>query len=373
MSVSILIVDDVPTNIRLVASILADYDYELSFANSGPDALRQIETHNFDLILLDIMMPGMDGFAVAKILKQEDSPQAHIPIIFLTARSDEDSIVTGFEVGAADYITKPFTPSELIARVHTHITLKQTRDQLLRRNRELDEVIQLKNQLLSIASHDLKNPLSAVNGFARMLQNRPAIQADTTSLEMAQYISRAAERMNQLITELLDTAALELGKIELSWQNFSLATLVEDVLKASQPQLEAKSQMLACQGNFNTQVQADPERIKQVLENLLSNAIKYSPAQAHLSLDLTLQGDWLELRMRDQGPGFSEQDRAKLFGYFQRLSARPTAGESSTGVGLAIVKQIVEMHGGQIRLEASSEKGSTFLVRLPLQPQTSSN
>ena len=366
MSASILIVDDVPTNIQLVASILAPFDFELSFANSGQDALSQIRETNFDLILLDIMMPGMDGLEVARRLKAEPTT-AHIPVIFLTAKSDEDSIIEGFGVGAADYVTKPFNPAELVARVQTHLALKQAQDDLRQRNVELAEAIQMKNRLLSIASHDLKNPLGAVSGFASMLERSPAIQQNKEAGEMLVFISRAAMRMNQLITELLDTAALEMGKMDLLLAAAEPSRILEEVLADNQPQADKKGQRVELSGS-SAPLPIDSRRIKQVFDNLVSNAIKYSPKGAHIRVTVQESADAVDIRVIDQGPGFNEADRGKLFGYFQRLSARPTAGEVSTGVGLAIARQIVELHHGELSLESTSPQGSTFLVRLKRAP-----
>ncbi len=363
MSASILIVDDVPTNIQLVASILAPFDYELSFANSGHDALAQIAETSFDLILLDVMMPGLDGLEVATRLKENELTR-HIPIVFLTAKSDEDSIVEGFMVGAADYVTKPFNPAELVARVQTHLALKQARDQLHHRNLELAEAIQMKNRLLSIASHDLKNPLSAVNGFASMLERNPAVQKEKDLVDMVSFISRAARRMNTLISELLDTAALEMGKMDLKRSPCDPLQLLREVILDNSNQAETKEQAVSLSGS-PILIEADSRRLKQVFDNLVSNAIKYSPKGANIAVVLSETDSSVEARVTDQGPGFSDEDKDKLFGYFQRLSARPTGGEVSTGVGLAIVKQIVDLHHGEIMLEKTSEQGSTFLVRLP--------
>lgn len=365
MSASILIVDDVPTNIQLVASILSSFDYELSFANSGQDALGQIQETAFDLILLDIMMPGMDGLEVARRLKAEPATR-HIPVIFLTAKSDEDSIIQGFDIGAADYVTKPFNPAELVARVQTHLSLKATQDELRHRNQELNEAIQMKNRLLSIASHDLKNPLGAVSGFASMLERNPAIQQNKDAAEMLVFISRAANRMNQLINELLDTAALEMGKMDLQIGATDLKQLTEAVLNDNQPAADKKGQTLTLSGTA-VAVPVDARRIRQVIDNLVSNAIKYSPRGALIDVALQERAGDVEISVSDQGPGFSEADRGKLFGYFQRLSARPTGGESSTGVGLAIARQIAELHDGELLLDQSSASGSTFRLRLPRQ------
>jgi two-component system sensor histidine kinase/response regulator len=365
MTETILIVDDTATNIQLVAALLDPMGYELSFANSGADALEQVKETKFDLILLDIMMPEMDGIEVARRLKT-DPDYRNIPIIFLTAKSDDDSLVEGFEVGAADYVTKPFSPPELIARVQTHLELKRTQDQLRQNNRELAEAMQMKNRLLGIASHDLKNPLSAISGFANMLERNTTVQSSQELTDMVHFITRASNRMMELISELLDTAALEMGKMKLNLKTCFPTYLLNQSIQENSFNAEKKSQELVFNGTNSEQLVADSKRLKQVFDNIISNAIKYSPKNAKIQISLEKNADYLEFRVSDQGPGFSQEDQEKLFGYFQRLSARPTDHESSTGVGLAIVKQIVDLHQGQILLEKTTSEGSTFLVTLPL-------
>lgn len=364
MSAHILIVDDVPTNIQLVASILSAYDYELSFANSGRDALQQIAQTSFDMILLDIMMPEVDGIEVAKQLKADPQNQ-DIPIIFLTARGDEDSMVRGFEAGAADYVIKPFSPSELQARVKTHLALKQTRDQLRQKNDELAEALETKNKLLSVASHDLKNPLSAVTGFSTILSRQKSVVQDPEAQELVGYIARAAKRMSSLILELLDTAALEMGRIQLRKSACSLQKLLDDVVSVYRISASEKQQDIQMRGQYTQLIEVDADRLHQAFDNLLSNAVKYSRLGGEINITISHVPGAVQIRFRDSGPGFSEADREKLYGYFQRLSAQPTGDEVSTGIGLAIVKQIVELHDGQIKLEKTSPEGSTFLVELP--------
>lgn len=360
----ILIVDDVPTNIQLVASILSTEAYDLSFANSGKDALLQISETAFDLILLDIMMPELDGLTVAARLKKNPRT-ARIPIIFLTAKTDEESIVQGFEVGAADYLTKPFNPSELKSRVKTHVALKMHEDVLQRRNEELAEAIDIKNKILSVASHDLKNPLSSILGFSQLMSQYPAVQKDPDMSEMIDFISKAAERMESLITELLDTAALEMGRMILNKKNCNPQQLLSKIIAEKQSTAQKKQQTLIFNPGEDRSCQADPSRLKQVFENLISNALKYSPRGARIEVRSGIQGNYWCVEVADQGPGFSESDLSRLYGYFQRLSARPTGGESSTGVGLAVVKQIVDLHQGSIRLSRNTPQGSTFEFCLP--------
>lgn len=364
---NILIVDDVPANIQLVASLLADQDYELSFATSGQDALAQVQETAFDLILLDFMMPGMDGIEVAYNLKQ-NSKTRDIPIIFLTAKTDEESVIAGFRAGAADYVTKPFNSSELLARVQTHLQLKYSRDALHKRNQELQEAIDMKNRFLSIASHDLKNPLGVVMGFSSILSQEPAITENTELSEIVETLQKASTRMFELVTELLDTAALEMGRIELHLSRVPMALLVQQSASQFLQQAQAKQQQIqvTIADGPPLLVLGDFSRLKQVLDNLISNAIKYAPPATVIALIVTQVGQQARLLVKDQGPGFTEQDKAHIYGYFQRLSAQPTAGESSTGVGLAIVKQIIDLHHGDIQLLSEPGQETTFVVDLPL-------
>jgi two-component system sensor histidine kinase/response regulator len=367
---NILIVDDVPANIQLVASILSEKEqYELSFATSGQDALDQVQATAFDLILLDYMMPHMDGLSVARQLKQNPETK-HIPIIFLTAKTDEESVIAGFAVGAADYVTKPFNASELLARVETHLQLKYARDDLHRRNEELEEAIQMKNRFLSIASHDLKNPLGVVMGFASILLKYPGITEDEELSEIVGALHRSSTRMFELVTDLLDTAALELGRIDLQFTRVPVALLMQHIEEYYLPQAHAKQQHL-CFDNCkdpNIIVKGDFNRLKQVIDNLVNNAIKYSPRGSRIEVWSHSDAQKVQIHIRDQGPGFTEEDKKHLYGYFQRLSAMPTGGESSTGVGLAIIKQIVDLHGGQILLDTRPGQGSVFTVELPVCP-----
>jgi two-component system, sensor histidine kinase and response regulator len=364
---NILIVDDVPANIQLVASLLADQDYELSFATSGQDALDQVQETDFDLILLDFMMPGMDGIEVAYNLKQNQLTQ-DIPIIFLTAKTDEESVIAGFQAGAADYVTKPFNSAELLARVQTHLQLKYSRDALQKRNQELQEAIEMKNRFLSIASHDLKNPLGVVMGFSAILAQEPLIQANTDFSEIVGTLQKASTRMFELVTELLDTAALEMGRIDLQLSRVPLNILVQQSVSHYFAQAQAKEQeiLLSVVDDAIVTVMGDFSRLKQIIDNLLNNAIKYAPLKSPIQIQLLQTANRAQIRIQDHGPGFSEEDKKHMYGYFQRLSAQPTGGETSTGVGLAIVKQIVDLHQGQILLEPTPGGGATFIIDLPL-------
>ena len=370
--INVLVVDDIAPNIRLVAGLLGPEGYDVSFANSGKKALEQVLANDFDLILLDIMMPDMDGIEVCKAIKARPDKR-DIPIIFLTGKTDEISIMNAFEVGGVDYLQKPVNPVELIARVKTHLELKKARDLISQTNTELTQALEIKNQFLGLAAHDLRNPLSAVQGYLRLLEMDQATSLSSEAQQFMVSIQHMTQNMLEMINTFLEKAALELGQVELQLQSIDLIAALQPLFQLYQEQaLQKKQRFQLHLVAPEIWLEADPYRLNQILDNLLSNAVKYTPAEGQIDVFFNLQGEQLEIRVQDSGPGFADADKARLFGYFQRLTARPTAQESSNGVGLALTKQMVELHQGQIRAESTFGNGATFIVTLPLHPQRSS-
>lgn len=362
---NILIVDDIAPNIRLVAGLLGPEGYEVSFANSGKKALELVAENDFDLILLDIMMPDIDGIAVCRAIKEMPA-RREIPIIFLTGKTDEITIVSAFEAGGVDYLHKPVNPVELVERVKTHLELKRARDVISKTNRELREALRLKNQFLSLASHDLKSPLGAIKAYMQLLQREEDTRLGPRAQRFVEAVEENAERMLGLVATFLDKAALEMGHIELHPRFFNVVEVLRPLIETYGVAAAAKGQTLSLSlGSEELWLTADRDRVYQIADNLLSNAVKYSPLGSPIAVSLRDTGAALELRVQDQGPGFSAEDRQKLFGYFQRLSARPTANEPSVGVGLALTRQMAELHGGSIRLESTPGQGALFVVELP--------
>jgi len=367
--INVLVVDDIAPNIRLVAGLLGPEGYDVSFANSGKKALEQVLANDFDLILLDIMMPDMDGIEVCKAIKAHPEKR-DIPIIFLTGKTDEVSIMTAFETGGVDYLQKPVNPVELIARVKTHLELKKARDTISQTNCELTQALEIKNQFLGLAAHDLRNPLSAVQGYLRLLEMDPATSLSAEAQQFMVSIQHMTQNMLEMINTFLEKAALELGQVELQLQSIDLIAALQPLFQLYKEQAHHKKQRFQLHlAAPQIWLEADPYRLNQILDNLLSNAVKYTPTEGQIDVFFHLRGEQLEIRVQDSGPGFAEADKARLFGYFQRLTARPTAQESSNGVGLALTKQMVELHQGQIRVESTLGNGATFIVTLPLHPQ----
>ncbi len=382
----ILVVDDKAKNLQLVGSLLEDNGYDIAFAKNGQRALELAEQDPPDVILLDVMMPGMDGYEVCTRLKKIES-LVHVPVIFLTAKTETEDIVQAFESGGVDYVTKPFRTGELIARVTTQMELKRAReslkkayDELSDKNQELEILNEKKSEFLGIAAHDLKNPLAAIAGLSGLLKDMVEDASDsennldTEALEMLQGVEKASIHMFAIVNNLLNTEALESGHVQLRKESCDLQKIVADIVKLSREQAKVKNIDLVVESGGNFIIEADLGRIREVIDNLVSNAIKFSPRDKRIWIKLS-EGqngaETIRCSIKDEGPGLKPEEMSKLFGKFQKLSARPTGGETSTGLGLSIVKQLIDLHEGRIWAESEWGNGCSFIFELPT-PKTGS-
>ena len=360
----ILIVDDVPQNLQVLRSTLQKANYRIAAANNGEVALRYLQKNTPDLILLDVMMPVINGFEVCRRIKAQEHLK-NIPVIFLTARTEKEDVVTGFEAGGVDYITKPFNMSELMSRVKTHISLKNARDTILEMNKNLLALNEEKTEMMHIASHDLKNPLTAILMHAQSLEDRNP--AESENFESGEAILRSGSKMLDIITNLLDMQRLEAGQEDSTPELIDVIELVSQALKDHQS--HAKRKHIDLQWTPQNELfftESNWRLLQQVLDNLLSNALKYSPPEGVVIVDLQPGLDQtLRLSIEDNGPGFTPEDHQRMFQKFARLSARPTANEDSTGLGLSIVKRLCELLEIEIELKTKPGEGSCFTLILP--------
>jgi len=366
----ILIVDDESLASKVMTLIL-EPEYTITAAVNGDQAL--IAAHADpppDLILLDIMMPGMDGYEVCTRLKADQST-ADIPIIFVTALDQRRNETHGFEVGAVDYITKPIVEEIVLARVRTHLALVESLRQLKKnqktiesRNTELDEMNQLKNKFIGMAAHDLRNPIVSILGFADVLLADEQLSTEA-SKRYLNIISAACNKMLDLISDTLDVSVIESGELVLNLGIGSLADLVDERIQIFEPIAIRKEIEIVKQFSNAEDSWFDPSRVAQILDNLISNAIKFSPHGTKISVALEEADDMLKISIKDQGPGIPVEDQHRMFDTFQKLKNKPTDGESSTGLGLAIAKKIVDVHKGSISVESEPGEGATFAFALP--------
>ncbi len=362
----ILIVDDTPANIDVLDLFLEKEGYKISIAQSGESALDLADRISPDLILLDVMMPGIDGFETCRRLKSNDKT-SDIPIIFITARNESADIIKGFSLGGVDYITKPFSQEEVCARVHLHLKLKTLMAALETKNQKLADLNDLKNKFLGMASHDLRNPISTIQGFSKILLDHGETLAEDAKKEFLQSIHKVSNDMLTLLDDLLNISTIESGKLELQVKRGSFGQLVKERVRMYQVMAERKNLATHLDIEEMAEFSFDPNRISQVIDNLLSNAIKFSPPGKEIYIWLGQRNGQAKFSVRDQGPGISPEDQDKLFKHFQKLKARPTADEPSHGLGLAIAKKMVEAHKGKITVESQPGSGATFSFLIPLE------
>ena len=361
----VLLVDDTPANIDVLKKTLQPEGYEISIAPNGKIALSIVGRVMPDLILLDVMMPEMDGFETCRRLKENPATR-DIPVIFITAKTETEDIVKGFELGGVDYIAKPFRREEVCARARTHLLLRASGKKLEAQNQKLRELDDLKNKFLGMAAHDLRNPLTSIIGFSSVLTSDYEGFSPDEHKQYTGIIESSSKKMLALVNNLLDISVIESGNLRLQIDPNSLAKAIRERMAIFDFHASKKDISLHASLEEIQDFPFDKDQICQVLDNLIGNAIKFSPKGSKVHVSLGKEGNGATVRVQDEGPGLSEEDRTKLFGTFQKLSAKPTGGEKSTGLGLAIAKKIVEAHGGAIGTENPSGPGTLFRFSLPM-------
>ncbi len=359
----LLVVDDQETNIQIIGATLGKLGFEIIPATSGAQALGRLANCHPDLILLDLLMPDMDGFKVCERIR-ENPAWVGIPIIFLSSADDKDLIVRALETGGVDYITKPFNHAELISRIRTHLALKIARD-------DLKQLAEDKDELLGILTHDLKNHLGGMNMSAELLRDRNGLQDDPKQRLLVENISNSSGQMLSFVNEFLANSSAH-HQMHIKLEPVSLADAASRAIRQFREAAGRKNlSMQTSLPDEDSLVQADSSALSQVLENLLSNAVKFSPLGKQISVAIRPAKDYVECLVRDQGAGFTVEDKSRMFRRYGRLSARPTGGESSAGLGLSIVKKLMDAMGGELACESTAGNGAAFCIRFPravLQP-----
>lgn len=361
----ILVVDDVTKNIQLVASFLKQAGYDINYAISGKTALKHIKRDKFDLILLDIMMPEMDGFEVCNLLKA-DGETKDIPVIFLTAKNDIESITKAFEVGGVDYITKPFNKAELLARVKTHLELQQQK-------RNLKELNATKDKFFSIIAHDLKSPLNQLLGLSEILQKEIKSDKQGEVVRYAHLINESAKSGRLLLENLLEWSRSQSGMLNYRPEELDLKKITEEVRQlnehnANQNKVELKSKV-----KEGTVAFADKNMIMTILRNLISNGIKFTKRGGKIILSAKKSNGIVTYSVIDNGIGIKTEDLKKLFRIDINPNSIGTSQEKGTGLGLILCKEFVEKNGGRIWVESKLGEGSTFKFTIPGSAQKVSN
>jgi two-component system sensor histidine kinase/response regulator len=353
MPETILIVDDTPANLGVLVETLGAAGYQLMVAEDGEEALAQTEQTQPDLILLDVMMPGIDGFETCRRLKDRDSTR-DVPVLFMTALNEIADKVKAFGAGGVDYITKPIEHEEALARVRTHLTLRKLR-------RALEEQLALKERFMRIAGHDLRNPLCLILMAADLARRQPGAPPGVG--KYLENIGDSATQMRRIIDTFLEirtggTASGLGGRVD-------LGLLGDAVVRQHTHAAERKRISVATEFPGAVPLaRGDAGLAYQACTNFLSNALKFTAPGGSVTVRTSGANGRVRVSVQDNGPGVPANERPLLFQENVRLSPKPTAGEETHGIGLAIVKHLVESQGGTVGAEFPSEGGSVFWFEL---------
>jgi signal transduction histidine kinase len=356
----LLAVDDEPANLHLLQRVVKGR-YRIMTVSSGQDALDMLVQAPFDLILLDIMMPGMTGLQTLEHIRANPRT-SDIPVILISALSEADDITNGLEMGANDYISKPIDLDVTRARIQTQIALKQLVDERKSTIEKLQAAQEMKNRFVRMASHDLKGPLMNIRMVMSLLPKMVDVNADAA--EMIEAAESSLDTMHMVIKDFLDTAAIQSEAMDLNLNPVAVELVVAEIVKEHSVNSNRKNIGLVL-GDVSGLIYADPARYHQALGNLVSNAIKYSPPDTTVNIWTECDGSDICVYVADHGPGIPLEDQNRLFTEFGKLTPRPTGGEASTGLGLWIVKHLINLQHGDVGLISPPEGGSTFWIRMP--------
>ncbi|MAU12737.1 MAG: hypothetical protein CL607_23140 [Anaerolineaceae bacterium] len=372
---TILIVDDEPRNLKLLNDLLQRNGYIVQAARDGHTALAAAENHLPHLILLDINMPEINGFDVCKKLKESESTR-DIPVIFISALSRTDDIVEGFRVGGVDYITKPFQFEEVLARITTHLTLVHQRDQLIfqqeqieemrHRDRErFDKLMQMREQFVRAAAHDLKNPLTLVSGYARMMRQEQKVRTDPDLIHFVDEIEHSGKDMLHLINSMLDVIYIQ-NSVDLQREPIQIKYFLQEAVKSHEMNAADHDIKLTMDLPDDEAVaDIDQKFMRRVIDNLVSNAIKYSEDGSEIKIIMEAEDNWISIHVEDEGAGIPEYELPHLFEPFYRAK-QPREDIEGSGLGLSIVKEVVERHRGRVAVQSEVGKGSKFSIFFPM-------
>ena len=358
MTQTILIVDDTPDNLRLLVGMLTERGYKVRPAPSGARALATVQKELPDLILLDIMMPEMDGYEVCRQLKADERTR-DVPVIFISALDEVFDKITAFSIGGVDYITKPFQLEEVLARVRTHLDLQDMRRKLQGQNEQLQQQNAELDAFAHTVAHDLKNPLSLILGYTQLLY-QDALSLDSEELVSVGYESyKAAKRSANIIDSLLLLASVRKEDVEMA--SLDMADIVEQALERLKMMIVEYQGEIVLPETWPVALGYAPW-VEAVWVNYLSNGLKYGGQPPRLELGATLQPEGsAQFWVQDNGPGLKADEQITLFTEFTRLSKVRLEGH---GLGLSIVRRIVDKLGGQVGIESEVGGGSRFFFTL---------
>ena len=361
----LLVVDDVQTNVLLLKALLGKEGYGILVANNGQEALEVIRNENPDLILLDVMMPGMDGFEVAERLKSEEF-RCEIPIIFLTALEDTQSIVNGFKLGVGDFISKPFRKEELMVRIKHQLSLVAARRIIEEKNEELRKTIAGRDKMYSVIAHDLRSPMASMKMLLNtIMMSVEKDKIDPDIFDMLEMSNKTSEEVFSLLDNLLKWTKSQLGKLTVIPQKLDISGLADGVVEVMNSVAEVKHIKLIRTDHESFFVYVDIEMIKSILRNLISNAVKFSNPDSEIKVGIKAEDGKVIVSVTDSGKGIKKEDQHKLLKDSTHFTTYGTNSEEGSGLGLLLCRDFARKNGGELWFESEENLGSVFSFSLP--------
>jgi two-component system sensor histidine kinase/response regulator len=361
----ILIVDDVVSNVLLLKILLTNEKFQVCTANCGNMCIEQAKAEKPDLILLDVMMPDISGFDTAVILKK-DPETKDIPIIFLTALNNPSDLVHGFQVGASDFLTKPFNKEELVIRVMHQITVVAAKRIIEKQNRDLTATISNRDKMYSVIAHDLRSPMASIRMVLNLVVS--AMSPDVIGPELFELLDKAnreSEEVHDLLDNLLKWTKSQTGRLNVVLQDLDLNDIIPGVVDIFEMIAQTKHIKLSFQGtDVPLVVRADNDMLKTVVRNFMSNAIKFSPENSTIEIMMKPEGDFAKISVRDHGVGIAADRIDSIF--HKGETTYGTGGEEGSGLGLQLCQDFARKNGGDCTVESVEGQGSTFSVLVPL-------
>ena len=361
----ILIVDDVVSNVLLLKILLTNEKFQVCTANNGTTCIEQTKKEKPDLILLDVMMPDISGFDTAVILKKDPETQ-EIPIIFLTALNNPSDLVKGFQVGANDFLTKPFNKEELVMRVMHQIQLVAAKRIIVQQNDELKRTISNRDKMYSVIAHDLRSPMASIRMVLNLVVN--VVSKETVGEEMFELLDKAnreSEETHDLLDNLLKWTKSQTGRLNVVKQELELNDIIPGVVEIFDTIAATKHIKLELKSESDSlKVEADNDMLKTVVRNFLSNAIKFSPADSTIEIAMTKENEFAKVSVRDHGVGIASDRLDSIF--HKGETTYGTGGEEGSGLGLQLCQDFARKNGGDCTVESVEGQGSTFSVLIPL-------
>ena len=361
----ILIVDDVVSNVLLLKILLTNEKFQVCTASNGKQCIEVAQNEHPDLILLDVMMPDLNGFDTAVILKKDPTTQ-EIPIIFLTALNNPNDLVKGFQVGANDFLTKPFNKEELVMRVMHQIQLVAAKRIIVRQNEELKRTISNRDKMYSVIAHDLRSPMASIRMVLNLAVNvvSPEMVGDEI-FGLLDKANRESEETHDLLDNLLKWTKSQTGRLNVVYQDLDLDDIVPGVVDIFKMIAEMKKiDLKYLPAEEKLIVRADNDMIKTIIRNFLSNAVKFTPEGKGIEVFYTREGDFARVSVRDHGVGV-EPERVETI-FHKGETTYGTGGEEGSGLGLQLCQDFARKNGGEAQVESTLGEGSTFSFTIPL-------